>query len=237
MVERREQQLAAEQHDEPLGQLGRGFGQRAEVRGVRARDHAAAEHAQLDRDQRAHRGEVLGEDRERQHVRSQARASRRAERRQQREVVAAIRVIRAVRHREPGAREKIELARGPSRGEQVGARLRALALMPREHARDRVGGGDIVARADRLVERLPDHGERQEAVVLQLADRADARHERCVVPGHRSPGLAMRGDQAFAQVVLDRRDRDAGIARELADLEQARRRRWRRQHALDTSKF
>jgi len=69
-------------------------------------------------------------------------------------------------------------------------------------APNRVGDGEVVVRAIGAVDRLADHVEQEEPVLLQLADHAHALDDGRRVPGLRATRLARRRDQALAQVNL-----------------------------------
>lgn len=190
-------------------------------------EHTGAKHLELDFDEPLQRRQVVAQDLERQHRGRDTGLARGTERLQQREIVAGIGLIGTTWYREPCCGEPVELAHFDAAFDELGAGERARAAMLREHAGDRGRGGELVRRC---VDRALDQIEREELALLELLDRANARDDPRVVPGHRPPGLLGRDDQAFAQVMLERRDRDAGAFRELGDLQQ-------RFHPLESRTF
>lgn len=127
---------------------------------LRAREHARAEHLELDRDEGAQRREIAIEDRERQHVGGKTRATCCAERHEQGEIIALVALVGSARNCEPGRREPVELAWIVAARDDLLARAGPRAASLREDLGDRSRRSEIVRSTATALHRIADHVER-----------------------------------------------------------------------------
>ena len=210
LLQRGQQQLAADQDDQPLGELRGGDRRGARPRrALRARSRPRGTSGARRRPAHAARRGRRRGSRTAASRRVMPGAPRGAERREQREIVTAVALVGSPRDRETGGCEQIS-SRAVLPRASTSSRVRdRLPPWRARTRRDRVRGGELVGSLGIALDRLADHVEREELPALELLDRAQLADQRRVVPGHRATRLARRRDQSFAQVELDRRDRDS----------------------------